>query len=136
MAADYIEDTDRAAPDPESRGLKFVLRALRYRNYRLYFGGQGISLVGTWMQQVALGWLVYRLTHSAMLLGVVGFFSQIPHLFISPFAGVLADRWNRHRIRQAAAPGLRLRGRQRGGDDRPPSIRYLHRLADRHRRLG
>jgi len=98
MAADYIEDTDHAAPDPESRGLKFILRALKYRNYRLYFGGQGISLIGTWMQQVAMSWLVYRLTHSAMLLGVVGFFSQIPHLFISPFAGVFVDRWNRHRI--------------------------------------
>lgn len=74
----------------------FLFRALQHRNYRLYFLGQGISLVGSWMQQVAVMWLVYRLTDSAFLLGVVGFLSQIPNLFLSPFVGVLADRWNRH----------------------------------------
>jgi MFS family permease len=73
-------------------------RALRHRNFRLFLGGQIVSLVGTWMQQVALGWLVYRLTRSAFLLGLVGFASQIPSLFISPFAGVWADRLNRHRM--------------------------------------
>ncbi len=82
----------------ETKGFKFILRALGYKNYRLYFMGQGVSLVGTWMQQVAMSWLIYRLTHSAVLLGVVAFVSQIPHLFISPFAGVLLDRLNRHRI--------------------------------------
>ncbi len=82
----------------ETKGFKFILRALGYKNYRLYFMGQGVSLVGTWMQQVAMSWLIYRLTHSAMLLGVVAFVSQIPHLFIAPFAGVLVDRLNRHRI--------------------------------------
>jgi MFS family permease len=99
MTADHSEEKECKTPNPEeTKGLKFVLRALSYKNYRLYFGGQGISLIGTWMQQVAMSWLVYRLTHSALLLGMVAFISQIPHLFISPFAGVLVDRWNRHRI--------------------------------------
>ncbi len=60
--------------------------------------GQGISLIGTWVQQTAMSWLVYRLTHSAALLGVVGFCSQIPSFFVAPFAGVLADRINKHRL--------------------------------------
>ncbi|MCX5786490.1 MAG: MFS transporter [Elusimicrobia bacterium] len=75
-----------------------LFRALKHRNYRLYFSGQIISLVGTWMQTVALSWLVYRLTGSAMLLGVVGFVSQIPSFLLAPFTGVVADRFNRHRI--------------------------------------
>lgn len=78
--------------------LKFILRALRYRNYRLFFTGQSISLVGSWMQIVTMSWLAYRLTNSAFLLGVIGFTSQIPIFLISPFAGVLADRWNRKSI--------------------------------------
>jgi MFS family permease len=73
-------------------------RALRHRNFRLFLGGQIVSLTGTWMQQVALGWLVYRMTRSAFLLGLVGFTGQIPSLFVAPFAGVWADRWNRHRM--------------------------------------
>lgn len=72
-------------------------RALAHRNYRLFLMGQGISLIGTWMQQVAMAWLLYRITGSASLLGVFGFLSQVPSLFLSPFAGVFADRWNRHR---------------------------------------
>ena len=79
-------------------GLKNALRAFRYRNYRLYFGGQGISQTGSWMQQVAMGWLVFRLTGSAFYLGVVAFFAQVPVIFMSPLAGVLADRWDRMRI--------------------------------------
>ncbi|MCX5754105.1 MAG: MFS transporter [Candidatus Krumholzibacteria bacterium] len=78
-------------------GLAFAFRALRARNYRLFFSGQSISLIGTWMQQIAMIWLVYRLTHSALLLGVVGFAGQIPTFLFTPFTGVLADRWNRHR---------------------------------------
>jgi MFS family permease len=78
-------------------GLKLAFRALSHRNYRLFFGGQGISLIGTWMQQIAMNWLVYRLTHSAILLGLVGFSSRIPTFVFASFAGVLADRWNRHR---------------------------------------
>ena len=77
---------------------RLILRALRHRNYRLFFGGQGISLVGTWMTRVATSWLVYRLTGSAFLLGLVSFASQIPILFLGPFAGVWVDRWNRHRV--------------------------------------
>jgi len=76
---------------------KFVVRALRYRNYRLFFSGQSVSLIGTWMTKIATSWLVYRLTHSALLLGLVGFASQIPTFVLGPFAGVWVDRWNRHR---------------------------------------
>ena len=80
--------------------------AFRSRNYRLYFAGQSISLIGTWMTRVATSWLVYRLTDSAFLLGVVGFLGQIPALFLSPLAGVWVDRWDRHQamvITQAMA---------------------------------
>lgn len=73
-------------------------RALRHRNYRLFFVGQGTSLVGTWITRVATAWLVYRLTGSALLLGVVGFAGQIPTFLLAPFAGVLVDRWSRHRV--------------------------------------
>src|ERR1035437_701319 len=75
-----------------------LFSSLHSKNYRLYFIGQGISLIGTWMQTVAMGWLVYRLTGSVFLLGVIGFTSQIPSFILSPFAGVLTDRFNRHRI--------------------------------------
>ncbi|MGA7565713.1 MAG: MFS transporter [Terriglobales bacterium] len=77
---------------------RLVVRALRHRNYRLFFGGQGISLVGTWMTRVATAWLVYRLTGSAFLLGLVSFCGQIPVLVLGPFAGVWVDRWNRQRL--------------------------------------
>jgi MFS family permease len=73
-------------------------RALRHRNYRLFFSGQLISLIGTWMQGIAESWLVYRLTGSAALLGVAGFASQIPVLFLATIGGSVADRYNRHRI--------------------------------------
>lgn len=72
--------------------------ALRSQNYRLFFAGQGISLIGTWMTQIATVWLVYHLTNSALMLGVVGFTSQIPSFVLSPFGGVLVDRFSRHRI--------------------------------------
>lgn len=87
-----------AHPSGATGGLRQTFRALRYRNYRLFFGGQLISLIGTWMQQIALTWLVYRMTNSAFLLGVVGFAGQMPSFLVSPFAGVLADRLNRHRM--------------------------------------
>jgi MFS family permease len=77
--------------------LKTGLRALSHRNYRLYFFGQIFSLIGTWIQFVAMSWLVYRLSNSAFLLGLTGFVSQIPILLLAPFAGVLSDRLNRHR---------------------------------------
>jgi len=72
-----------------------VFRALQSRNYRLFFAGQGLSLIGTWMTQTAVIWLVYHLTNSALMLGIVGFAQQIPNFALSPFAGVLVDRWNR-----------------------------------------
>ena len=82
----------------ESSGLKNIFRSLQYRNYRLYFFGQSISLIGTWMQRIALPWLVYSITGSAFLLGVVGFVGQFPTFIVAPFAGVLIDRWNRYTI--------------------------------------
>ena len=85
-------------PQPGWARLRFMFRALRYRNYSLFFTGQTVSLIGTWMQQIAMSWLVYRLTGSTVLLGVVGFVSQIPTFLLAPFAGVLADRWNRQRL--------------------------------------
>ncbi len=77
--------------------IQHILRALRYRNYRLFFFGQIISLIGTWMQYLAMSWLVYRLTNSLFTLGVIGFASQITVFLVSPFSGVWADRWNRRR---------------------------------------
>ncbi len=78
--------------------LGFVTRALRHRNYRLFFSGQGLSLIGTWMQRLAVSWLVYRLTGSAFLLGLVGFVGQLPLFVFASFAGVFIDRWNRYRL--------------------------------------
>ena len=78
--------------------LNLIVRALHHRNYRLYYYGQGISLIGTWAQRVAVGWLVYRLTGSALMLGIVGFVGDIPSVLFAPIAGVLADRWNRYRV--------------------------------------
>lgn len=74
------------------------IRALRSRNYRLFFIGQGISLIGSWMTKLATAWLVYRLTDSAFLLGLVTFAGQAPSLFLPPVAGVWLDRWDRHRV--------------------------------------
>jgi MFS family permease len=88
-----IESNERSTTGPA-----FMLRALRHKNYRLFFSGQSISLIGTWMTRIATSWLVYRLTGSALLLGVVGFAGQIPSFLLAPFAGVLVDRWNRHRL--------------------------------------
>jgi MFS family permease len=86
------------SPAPQAGGLGFMVRALHHRNYKLYFTGQSISLIGTWMTRIATSWLVYRLTGSALLLGLVGFAGQIPSFLLAPFAGVLIDRWNRHRL--------------------------------------
>src|SRR6478672_9268092 len=79
-------------------GARQLTRALQHRNYRLFFGGQSASLVGTWITRVATSWLVYRLTGSELLLGLVGFCGQIPTLLLAPIAGVLVDRWPRLRI--------------------------------------
>lgn len=77
--------------------LYLTFRALRHKNYRLFFLGQCISLIGTWIQQVAMSWLVYSLTKSALLMGIITFASSIPSLLVSPFAGVLIDRINKRR---------------------------------------
>ena len=77
--------------------IRFTFRALKHRNYRMFFMGQSVSLIGMWIQNVAMGWLVYRLTDSAFWLGVVGFAENIPMFVLPPFAGVLVDRWDRHR---------------------------------------
>lgn len=90
-------DLDKTTPASPGR-FKSIFRAISYRNYRLFFMGQGISLIGTWMQQIALSWLVYRLTSSVFMLGIVGFAGQFPTFLFATIAGVLSDRWNRHRI--------------------------------------
>lgn len=82
----------------ETKGLKFLVRALGSRNFRLFFFGQAVSLIGTWMQLIAMCWLVYRLTKSELMLGMVGFISDAPLFLLVPFAGVLADRLKRHGI--------------------------------------
>jgi MFS family permease len=81
-------------------------RALRHKNYRLFLIGQGISVIGTWLSRFATAWMAYRLTGSAWILGLVAFFSQAPTSLLAPFAGVLVDRWDRHRtivVTQVAA---------------------------------
>jgi MFS family permease len=85
-------------PAEGGANVAFMLRAFKYRNYRLFFGGQIVSLCGSWMTITATSWLVYRLTGSALLLGVVGFASQVPAFLLMPFAGIAVDRWNRHRL--------------------------------------
>ncbi len=79
-------------------GLKFAARAFNNRNYRLFFAGQGLSLIGTWMQSIAMSWLVYRLTGSATLLGLISFVGMSPMFFVPSLAGVFVDRWNRRRV--------------------------------------
>src|SRR5271155_4823290 len=95
-----IEFVSTRVPIPavKSSSFSYVWRALRHRNFRLYFGGQSISLMGTWMTRLATSWLVYRLTGSAFLLGVVGFAGQIPTFLFAPFAGVWVDRLNRRNV--------------------------------------
>jgi MFS family permease len=87
-----------SAPSNSSSNWKGILRALGHRNFRLFFIGQGVSLIGTWMQQVAMGWLVWELTRKAFKVGMVTFAAQVPSLLLLPLIGVLVDRWNRHRL--------------------------------------
>jgi MFS family permease len=92
-------DEAEAGLEEEPRaGVSYAWRALRHRNFRLFFGGQTISLIGTWMTRVATGWLVYRLTGSALLLGTVSFAGQIPTFLVAPFAGVWVDRLDRRQV--------------------------------------
>ena len=76
--------------------MRYALCAIR--NFRLFFCGQSLSLIGTWMTRLATSWLVYRLTGSSLLLGVVSFAGQIPTFLLGPVAGVWADRWERRRV--------------------------------------
>src|SRR5579862_3721986 len=94
-------DLERNHVKPEledSHRIPQMLRALRHRNFQLFFGGQMISLIGTWMDTIAESWLVYRLTGSSLLLGTVAFASQIPVFLLSPIGGMAADRWNRRKV--------------------------------------
>jgi MFS family permease len=75
-----------------------MVRSLRHRNFQLFFGGQLISLIGTWMDTVAEAWLVYRISHSSLLLGIASFASQIPVFILAPLGGLVADRFNRHKV--------------------------------------
>ena len=97
MKRNGIDDTSN-----NSTRLELIFRSFQYRNYRLFFGGQSISLIGTWMQRIAMPWLVYHITGSVFLLGVVGFAGQIPTFLLAPVAGVLTDRWNRYYVLMAS----------------------------------
>ncbi len=97
-AEDPIHSPDVATPAPEPVGIAHAWRALRHRNFRLFFGGQTISLIGTWMTRIATSWLVYRLTGSALLLGTVSFAGQIPTFLLAPVAGVWVDRLDRRQV--------------------------------------
>ncbi|MBX9723515.1 MAG: MFS transporter [Candidatus Obscuribacterales bacterium] len=90
-----ITATKEAAPD---KGAKQIFRSLSNPNYRLYFAGQLVSMIGTWMQQLALAWLTYRLTQSPFMLGAITFASQGPSMLLGPFAGVIPDLLNRHKL--------------------------------------
>ena len=87
-------ETPETVPSTGQDDATSLFRALGSRNYRLFFAGQAVSLTGFWMQKVATGWLVYRLTHSPLALGVVDFAGSIPLLLLTPFTGALLERWN------------------------------------------
>jgi MFS family permease len=95
---DTVTMTEEKKPGGKMSNFRHMTRALQYRNYRLFFIGQGISLIGTWMQRVGVGWLVYRLTDSPFLLGLVTFSGQIPTFLLAPVAGVLTDRMDRMKL--------------------------------------
>jgi len=97
MALNTEEKIEPEKP-ASSRDYSHAWRALRHRNFRLFFGGQSISLIGTWMTRIATAWLVYRLTKSSLLLGTVSFAGQIPTFLLAPFAGVLVDRMDRRHV--------------------------------------
>src|SRR5438034_9413479 len=103
MAAPRIGSGEETPPMPAAQTpalgqFTHTFRALRHRNFRLFISGQIISLVGTWMQTVAQSWLVYRLTHSELLLGTAWFCSGIAVFFLGPLGGLAADRYPRHKV--------------------------------------
>ncbi|HSK74552.1 MAG TPA: MFS transporter [Pyrinomonadaceae bacterium] len=89
---------NKSSPKNFASKLSNTFRALKHRNFRLFYAGQSISLIGTWMQTIAQSWLVYRLTGSVVLLGLIAFASQIPVFLLAPIGGAIADRYNRQRI--------------------------------------
>ena len=89
---------DYATPAPKPSPLTFMFRAFKSRNYSLFFAGQLVSLVGTWLSSLALSWLIYRITGSRLLLGTVAFCTLAPAFFVGPFAGVMIDRWNLRKL--------------------------------------
>ena len=99
---------EQLALQPPERKLPAMVRAMRHRNFQLFFGGQLISLIGTWMQNVAQAWLVYRMTGSSLLLGAVAFANQIPVFLFAPLGGIVADRHNRHRVVIATQSAMML----------------------------
>ena len=98
MTPDPRNPEEQSVSAPAARDFSHAWRALRHRNFRLFFGGQSISLIGTWMTRIATSWLVYRLTNSALLLGTVSFAGQIPTFLLAPFAGVIVDRIDRRKV--------------------------------------
>ncbi|HMG88354.1 MAG TPA: MFS transporter [Terracidiphilus sp.] len=98
MTLDPPNAQEESTAAPAARDFSHAWRALRHRNFQLFFGGQSISLIGTWMTRIATSWLVYRLTGSALLLGTVGFAGQIPTFLLAPIAGVLVDRIDRRKV--------------------------------------
>ncbi len=98
MADNTDQQSLRIGKPLPQRNYSHAWRALRHRNFKLFFGGQSISLIGTWMTRIATAWLVYRLTKSALLLGTVSFAGQIPTFLLAPFAGVLVDRLDRRKV--------------------------------------
>ena len=96
--AGQIEKTKTGTENPPESKIPNTFRALKHRNFQLFFAGQFVSLTGTWMQSVAQSWLVYRLTGSVVLLGLIGFASQIPVFLVAPLGGAAADRYNRQKI--------------------------------------
>jgi MFS family permease len=98
MTSDQTSAQQEQPSPPDPRDYSHAWRALRHRNFRLFFGGQSVSLIGTWMTRIATSWLVYRLTKSALLLGTVGFAGQIPTFLLAPIAGVIVDRIDRRKV--------------------------------------
>lgn len=98
MPPDQTSAQQEQPSPPVPRDFSHAWRALRHRNFRLFFGGQSISLIGTWMTRIATSWLIYRLTKSALLLGTVGFAGQIPTFLLAPIAGVIVDRIDRRKV--------------------------------------
>ncbi|HNH26920.1 MAG TPA: MFS transporter, partial [Anaerolineales bacterium] len=90
------------------RGGETTFVAMRHRNYQLYFGGQLISNIGTWMQVIAQAWVVYQLGHSELTLGLVAFASAIPNLVVSPWGGVIVDRISRRKVLMLTQSGAML----------------------------